>query len=78
MSRHSNLTRAMVVIRQRDPEDAGAYEREWVHKSELELDDLGVWLHYTADRCDVFLPWSSVVRIDYEPCYCFSCSRIAA
>lgn len=73
-------TRATVVIRQPDPDaDPGTdgLYREWVHKAQLEQDEFGVTLHWDSENVHSFVPWSSVVRLDFEPCWCTECQRVA-
>jgi hypothetical protein len=71
-----DVKRAVVVIRQPphpelDREDG--FEREWVHESEVTMDAFGVWLEWTDPPAKTLIPWSSVVRVDYEPCSCLDC-----
>jgi hypothetical protein len=86
-------TRATVTIRQRDRDSDDGYWREWVHEDKpfsvlhedelaISFDDHGVWLCWDlikpGDRATrTFIPWASVVRIDYEPCDCFECAKEA-
>ena len=72
------MRRATVVIRQHDPETdhEDKLYREWTHAAQLDRDEYGVTLHWPGlQEVETFVPWSSVVRIDIEPCDCFDCRR---
>jgi len=73
-------TRATVVIRQRDRDSDDGYAREWVHEDEpgpsISFEEDGVWLRWPEDfPVRTFIPWASVVRIDFGPCNCFECVK---
>jgi hypothetical protein len=70
------VIRATVVIRQRNPEnvDGDGLMREWTHAHDLELGELGVTLDWGGNE-STFVPWESVVRIDYERCRCARCGE---
>lgn len=81
--------RATVVIRQRHLELDEGYPdglaREWVHADEwdpreITFEDHGVRLRWAPrdGGGEVFVPWSSVVRIDYERCGCMECEQARA
>lgn len=67
-------TRADVQIRARDAESESGYAGEWVHTDGLEIEELGVWLRWDG-REKTFVPWASVIRIDYSACRCVECER---
>jgi hypothetical protein len=69
--------RATVVIRQRDREAEDGYQREWTHAADLEENAYGVTVRWPQDGCEVLIPWPSIVRIDFEPCRCSDCKRLA-
>jgi hypothetical protein len=78
MSAH-RLLGATVLIRQRDPEAApeeSGYVEEFVHAAWIERDDFGITLDWGGGR-RTFVPWASVVRIEYAWCRCRDCSRAA-
>lgn len=74
------MRRATVTIRQRDEVAEDGYYREWVHAANLEQDEFGVTLNYESrnpqEATTVFVPWASVVRIDWEFCRCDQCRRM--
>ena len=47
-------------------------ESEWAHEEDYREHDDGVELRWDGPT-RVFVPWSSVLRVDYEPCYCSEC-----
>lgn len=68
--------RATVVVRQHDPE-TDDFATEWCHTDDLETDEVGVTLSWdltTTGGYRTFVPWASVVRIEYEPCACIECA----
>src|SRR5439155_16882400 len=66
---------AIVVIRQpdREADSRDGFERERAHAGEVTMDRFGVWLEWTDPPAKTLIPWSSVVRVDYEACSCLDC-----
>jgi len=76
------VRRATVLIRQTPEGDEDGYCRQWVHAAQLEMDAFGVTLDYpSADpelAYTVFVPWQSVVQIEWELCSCHRCAGFVA
>lgn len=66
--------RVTVFVRWPDsePEYEGAPQQEWVHEEDYRTDDRGVVLTWDGSS-RVFIPWSSVLRVDWDPCRCVDC-----
>ncbi len=62
---------ATVTIRAHDPDTGAECYEDWGHEDDVELGELGLWIRDIYSR--TFIPWSSVVRVDYEPCRCAEC-----
>jgi hypothetical protein len=69
--------RATVIIRQYDSEADDGYWCEWTHAADLDEGAYGVTLRWPQDGTEVLVPWGSVVRVDFEPCCCVECRRLA-
>lgn len=74
-------TRVTVTIRQRvgdyEVYDNGGYTTEWVHDEDFGAytpDELGVRLDWSGGA-RTFVPWHSVIRVDYAPCNCMECQQ---
>ena len=71
-------TRVTVILNrpQLDPREEPDYLAEWVHGDGYTEGDDGVrldWHHGTES----YVPWTSVLRVDWERCACFECEREA-
>ena len=67
--RHIRVT---VTLNRLDPGDESVFLKEWVHEDGYSSDELGVGLSWGGWE-EIFAPWSSVLRVDREPCDCSEC-----
>lgn len=63
--------------RELDPDEEPDYLSEWVHEDGYSTDEDGVRLDW-HDGIESYVPWTSVLRVDFSPCECFECQREAA
>ena len=71
-------TRVTVTLNRQglEPGEEPGYLSEWVHEDGYTFDEEGVRLDW-HDGVESYVPWTSVLRVDWEPCDCFDCQREA-
>jgi hypothetical protein len=70
------VTRATIILQQADRDADSGYVEEWCHEQDLELGELGVTIRWDRSYRS-FIPWASIIRVDFAPCSCADCKRAA-
>jgi hypothetical protein len=72
------VRRVKVTLKHEEREGAAEYPgelmAEWVHEDEYVADELGVTLRWT-DAEETFIPWTTVLRVDWDRCRCMDCKE---
>lgn len=70
-------TRITVVLNAPDNETDRHDGRcaEWAHQQDVEYGERGVELEWDSG-VSTLIPWTSIVRIDTEKCYCQDCRTL--
>ena len=73
-----SLLRVTVVLnrRQLDEGEEPGYLTEWAHEADYSTDEDGCRLDW-GGGVESYFPWTSVLRVDWAPCDCFTCRREA-
>jgi len=53
-------------------EELRVYAGEWAHAIDVQVDELGITID-EGRKYTSFFPWTSVLRVDREPCRCSEC-----
>lgn len=69
-------TRVTVTLNRVDIEDDSVLLSEWVHADGYSSDENGVRLSW--GHGETYVPWSSILRVDWDPCECLTCRRDSA
>lgn len=66
-------TRVTVILNRTYP-DEPQYMSEWQHEDGYCQDEGGVTITWEGTSESSFFPWTSILRVDREPCDCMECS----
>lgn len=69
------MKRATITLRDRRGDGSLV---DGAHENKVRLEEYGIWIEEKGRGHEpiAFIPWSSVVRIDYEPCRCDECEAM--